>query len=287
MICKLCQKEYEKGWGEFCSHACQARYAFKIASEVSNKARKDAADKKKNDEMNKTHVCERCGVTYVRKDGISARFCSRKCANSRVRTEETKKRISASLKARYFYRKRYCRVCGAELHRQTEGDLCGKCIKHDEHHRKKLSEIAKKNMAIGKIKPWNSRNIKSYAERFWETVLLNNDIKYEREKHVGRYFLDFVMGFVDLEIDGKQHEYDDRKKSDEERDAYLTSIGYSVYRIKWNEVNTDEGKAEMKKKIDAFLSYLNEHKGLCECCSSGDDTSKPVQGISFWASAVA
>lgn len=107
---------------------------------------------------------------------------------------------------------------------------------------------------------------------------MNNDINYEREKHVGRYFLDFVIGFIDLEIDGKQHEYDDRKKSDKERDAYLTSIGYSVYRIKWNEVNTDEGKAEMKKKIDAFLSYLNEHKGLYDYCSSGDDTSKPVLG---------
>lgn len=264
MICKLCQKEYETGWGEFCSHSCQARYAFKIAGNESNRRRKEAAEKKKFEQMNAMHTCEHCGIQYVRKDGISARFCSRKCANTRVRTEETKKLISESLKARYFDRKRYCRVCGAELHRQTEGDLCCKCIKHDEHHRKKLSETAKKNMAIGKIKPWNSRNIKSYAERFWETVLLNNDIKYEREKHVGRYFLDFVIGFVDLEIDGKQHEYDDRKKSDEERDAYLTSIGYSVYRIKWNEVNTEQGKAAMKHKIDDFVSFIGEHKNLCE-----------------------
>ena len=264
MICKLCQKEYENGWGEFCSHTCQAKYVVRIATDRSRESRKNAASKKKAEIMNKTHVCEHCGVTYVRKDGISARFCSRKCANARVRTEETKKRISASLKARYFDRKRYCRVCGAELHRQTEGDLCGKCIKHDENHRKKLSEIAKKNMAIGKIKPWNSRNIKSYAERFWENVLSNNNIKFEREKRVSGYFLDFVIGAIDVEIDGKQHEYADRKESDEKRDAYLKSIGYYVYRIKWNEVNTEQGKATMKHKIDDFVSFIGEHKNLCE-----------------------
>lgn len=264
MICKLCQKEYENGWGEFCSHACQARYAFKIASEASNKARKDAADKKKNDEMNEYHVCERCGITYMRKDGVSVRFCSRKCANSRIRTEETKTRISLSLHSYYGDKSRYCIECGAKLNRKTKGTRCYKCFKHDDAYRSKQSLIAKKNMEIGKIHPWNTRNIKSYAERFWETVLLNNDIKYEREKHIDKYFLDFAIGSVDLEIDGKQHEYDDRKKSDEERDAYLTSIGYSVYRIKWNEVNTEQGKAEMKHKIDDFVSFIGEHKNLCE-----------------------
>lgn len=40
---------------------------------------------------------------------------------------------------------------------------------------------------------------------FFETVLNNNHIHYEREKHVGKYFLDFVIGTIDLEIDGKQH----------------------------------------------------------------------------------
>lgn len=271
MICKLCQKEYENGWGEFCSHACQARYAFKIASEVSNKARKAAADKKKNDKMNEYHVCERCGITYMRKDGVSVRFCSRKCANSRIRTEETKKRISLSMHSYYGDKSRYCIECGVKLNRRTKGTRCCKCCKHDDAYRRKLSLISKQNMAIGKIHSWNSRNIKSYAECFWENVLSNNNIKFEREKRVSGYFLDFVIGAIDVEIDGKQHEYADRKESDEKRDAYLKSIGYYVYRIKWNEVNTEQGKAAMKRKIDDFVSFIGEHKNLCESIVRKDE----------------
>lgn len=271
MICRLCQIEYDNGWGDFCSHACQAKYAFKLASLKSNGARKEAANKKKIDDMNASHVCERCGITYVRKDGISTRFCSRKCANSRVRTEETKRRISESLHHHYGDKTRYCIECGAKLNRKTKGTLCCKCYKHDESYRSKQSAISKKNMAIGKIKPWNSRNIKSYAERFWENVLSNNNIKFEREKRVSGYFLDFVIGAIDVEIDGKQHEYADRKESDEKRDAYLKSIGYYVYRIKWNEVNTEQGKAAMKRKIDDFVSFIGEHKNLCESIVRKDE----------------
>lgn len=60
---------------------------------------------------------------------------------------------------------------------------------------------------------------------------------------------------LDLEIDGKQHEYVDRKKSDLARDEYLRKQGYFVYRIKWNEINTIEGKEMMKAKIDLFLNF--------------------------------
>ena len=44
---------------------------------------------------------------------------------------------------------------------------------------------------------------------------------------------------------------------DAERDAYLESIGYTVYRIKWNNINSDSGKLKMKEKIDNLLSILN------------------------------
>ena len=63
--------------------------------------------------------------------------------------------------------------------------------------------------------------------------------------------------FIDLEIDGKQHEYEDRKKHDIERDRYLRSKGYLVYRIKWNEINSENGKQLMKSKIDDFLLFYN------------------------------
>jgi very-short-patch-repair endonuclease len=113
-------------------------------------------------------------------------------------------------------------------------------------------------IAAGTHKGWKSRNIKSYAERFFETVLNNNHISYERERYVGKYFLDFVIGDIDLEIDGKQHQYADRKQSDQVRDEYLRSQGYFVYRIKWNEINSVSGKEMMKDKIDLFLDFVDK-----------------------------
>lgn len=85
----------------------------------------------------------------------------------------------------------------------------------------------------------------------------NNHIKYQREVVVGKYFLDFVIGNIDLEIDGKQHQYADRKASDIIRDAYLRSIGFFVYRIRWNEINSLTGSEMMKDKINLFLNFLD------------------------------
>lgn len=115
----------------------------------------------------------------------------------------------------------------------------------------------------GTHKGWQSRNITSYAEQFWMQVLDNNGIKYQREvpiKHnTSNYFLDFVLEpngtLVDLEIDGKQHTYSDRIKSDVIRDLFLTKQGYLVYRITWNEVSSKLGKEQMAQKINDFLEF--------------------------------
>lgn len=122
----------------------------------------------------------------------------------------------------------------------------------------------------GTFNGWKSRNVKSYAEIFWEKVLNNNNIEFEREvpikkdNNINNYFLDFkiVSGekILDLEIDGKQHHYEERAKSDEIRDKYLRSLNYIVYRISWNEINTESGKLAMKKKIDDFLDFYIKFK---------------------------
>ena len=109
---------------------------------------------------------------------------------------------------------------------------------------------------------WQSRNILSFPEKFFKRVLLNNElfdkciVNYMIDKkdlginEHGNYFLDFYFPEkkIDMEIDGKQHEYNDRKDSDKKRDTLLKKNGYKVYRIKWNEINTDNGKKMMEKK---------------------------------------
>ena len=61
---------------------------------------------------------------------------------------------------------------------------------------------------------------------------------------------------IDLEIDGKQHLCGDRKEHDKIRDKYIKSKGIEVYRIPWNEINSENGKQLMKEKINNFLIYL-------------------------------
>lgn len=62
---------------------------------------------------------------------------------------------------------------------------------------------------------------------------------------------------IDLEIDGKQHEYEERKTSDIKRDKLLINYGIKVYRIKWKSINSEKGKNYIKEEINKFLEFYN------------------------------
>ena len=138
-----------------------------------------------------------------------------------------------------------------------------------ENRREATRKVQQKLLKEGRHKGWQSRNIISYPERFWMEVLKNNNIDYSfnhvvnKKTHLGlddisNYFLDFLIGEkLDLEIDGKQHKYAERVESDKIRDELLSKNGYIVYRIEWNEINSEEGKKLMKEKIDKFLDFYN------------------------------
>lgn len=66
---------------------------------------------------------------------------------------------------------------------------------------------------------------------------------------------------LDLKIDGKQHNYKERKESDKKRDKLLIEkLGINVYRIKWKSINNKKGKEYIKKEIEKFLIYYNKLK---------------------------
>lgn len=228
------------------------------------------------------YVCENCGCSH---DGTygSGRFCSVKCARSHATkfvSDDARYRVSEALKhqwdisgkRRYSTEIRYCSKCGKQLDHRNVTGLCAvhnmerlhanhaiKCKTIE--YRNAMRNIQSSLVATGKHHGWNSRNIKSYAERFFESVLDNNRIQYIREKKIGKYFLDFAIGRIDLEIDGKQHEYSERKQSDIERDRFLRAAGYFVYRIKWNEINSETGKEMMKDKIELLIDFI-DHFGI-------------------------
>ena len=187
--------------------------------------------------------------------------------------DETNKKVSQTLLRRRLthnfktdFSIRYCSKCGKTLGFRNKSGYCPHCVRtycpafKSAEYREKIRQSQLRLIANGTHKGWKSRNIKSYAEKFFERVLNNNRISYERERYVGKYFLDFVVGNIDLEIDGKQHQYAERKQSDYVRDDYLRSQGYFVYRIRWNEINSSDGKEMMKGKIELFLDFLDTYE---------------------------
>lgn len=74
-------------------------------------------------------VCQRCGKDFFedwRKDKRGeVRFCSRKCANKKNHTDETKRKISNSLTK---HEKKFC-SCGKQLPRRNKNGVCQECTR--------------------------------------------------------------------------------------------------------------------------------------------------------------
>jgi len=233
-------------------------------------------------------ICKNCGKKFtvieeetkfpIKGDKY---FCCRSCANTRHHSEETKQKIKDTLhkginEHKYIFRNQYgeynygirkcrCEYCGKEFESIKNKRFCSNECKYKSAG-EKISLLRQKEIQNGTFNGWQSRNITSYPEKFWIEVLNNNNIEYKinfpikQDNNLYNYFLDFYINInnreIDLEIDGKQHKYTDRQESDIKRDIYIKSKGIEVYRIEWNEINSDKGKLLMKEKINKFLGYL-------------------------------
>lgn len=207
-------------------------------------------------------ICENCNKEHDGSYG-SGRFCSSKCArafSTKIKRKEINEKVSLKLKKNPDY---FCKDCGKKLIKKTITGYCSNCYLTKYNKVFSIEVRTKISNANKGRSRWNiHRNQISYAERFWKKVLENNKIDFKREVAIKQadeqhcYFLDFVIGNIDLEIDGKQHKDADRIISDTKRDAYLTSLGFRVYRIEWNEINSTTGKLLMKEKIRKFLIFI-------------------------------
>ena len=278
LICEYCGSEFEttNSTQRFCCKECSGRYQQKTAT--------GAAHKYKNIRIRQYEenpkLCKYCGKPLSYEDKHKT-FCNSSCAASynnsiRVRkpwSEEQRRNLSKKVLVKYqtkepsqttcSSRKLVCKRCGKEFISQQlpSGKYSSSKFCSDECRTLNNIEIGKRAIIINKEKgtwkPWQSRNISSYPEKFFEKVLNNNSISYIREKYIGGYFLDFYIEkdsrIIDLEIDGDQHE--ETQEKDQIRDEYLKSQNIEVYRIKWNSINSSTGKEKMKIKIDNFLIF--------------------------------
>jgi very-short-patch-repair endonuclease len=246
----------------------------KVQSALSNGmsiSKKQKAKEKRQTRMqtwvDEKHQCEKCGKIMAVFYG-SGRFCSRSCANSKQHSEETKTKISKALKL--DVEKKFCKQCGKELCSRNISGYCKVCLRTcDEfHEQRKLSarKVYENSVKNGTFKGWQLRNETPFSEKFFINILNQHKIPYTHNKPVKQsnnrycYFLDFYIELpdmkLDLEIDGKQHKYPERKEADKRRTAELENLGYTIYRIEWNEVRTEKGKLQLNQKVEDFLNFL-------------------------------
>ena len=216
-------------------------------------------------------ICENCGKEHDGSFG-TGRFCSNSCLksfSSRKNRKETNRKISLSILERRNFIKlktdftvRYCKDCHKKLGFRNKTGYCRSCYRkfHVEHT---PESIEKQRQKMKGRKRWHIYgNMMSFPEKYFKKILTDNRIEFEQEVFIKNentkhgYFLDFKIGNIDLEIDGKQHKFPDRAKRDEERDAFLRSKGYFVYRIRWTEIKTPEGREIMKEKSNLLFEFL-------------------------------
>lgn len=127
---------------------------------------------------------------------------------------------------------------------------------------RKGKETAQRAMANGTHKPWQTRDVTSYPERFWKRLLDEAGVDYlmnhpvRNEKPSGYYFLDFYIvnergEGLDLEIDGKQHQRPAERRHDAMRTEHLSSKGLTVLRSPWC---SGEKLHEEIKRVQLLLS---------------------------------
>ena len=289
--CKYCSKETKNQ--QFCSKQCQGRYNLQKIKDTRiqfvcqkhnyrrvvnvtkfNQTKCPHCQSQKKMQSIKGKLCQKCGNPILEYIG-TGRFCSRACANSRIHSEQTKNKIAKTLKQdgniNYY---KQCVICGKLFYHKRNITCSKQCLSQrliqngrDVAIRERISITVKKRVQTGNHKGWSSRKIISYPQKFFMKVLDNNGIEYIHNYKVLQrqldqslnscFFLDFYLPKynIDLQIDGKQHKYPDRVELDKRRDDLL-SKKYEVYRIEWNEINSQNGKLLMKQKIDKFIVRL-------------------------------
>lgn len=264
-FCLNCGKivPFERRNNKCCCKSCATSYANKIRGPRSEETKQKISESinkrilSGNFAANNQYTCSK-NFEYVSFESL---------INEGIITNPYNCKVDDKRINKYRLIKKICPICNKEYYGYITkyGNISTTFCSEDckiENVRIKCSTKAKERIENGTFQGWQSRNIISYPEKFWINVLNNNNIDFVKEYFIDKkYFLDFYIvkngKEIDLEIDGKQHKYEDRVIHDQIRDEYITSKNILVYRIDWNEINTDNGKELMKEKIDNFLNWYN------------------------------
>lgn len=272
-ICKYCGKEFDdihKRVGH--ENVCKERpdYEEIIAKRKLGGKNARIIQNKKRALPRKTYqcVCEKCNkefeITCIESQYFYIKhfYCSRSCANTRIHSEETKQKISNSLKKEKKIR--YCLDCGVEITSKSRSGYCKKCVfKH-----RKISEEGRRNLSkAGRKSVYNQQNRKRSKNEIGFCELCMNHFK--NVKHNENIFngwdADVILEDYKIAIlwNGPWHYKQISKKvsleSIQNRDKIkikeIQNCGYYPYIIK------DMGKYNEKKiteEFDKLVEFIKE-----------------------------
>ena len=115
-----------------------------------------------------------------------------------------------------------------------------------------MNEIANKNLT--NISKNLRKQMTKEEKHLWYDFLKKLPVTFNRQKVIGKYVVDFYCASAKLviELDGSQHYEEQAREKDNERDAYLNSLGIKVLRYSNYDFNRrfDGACADILKHID-------------------------------------
>ncbi len=83
------------------------------------------------------------------------------------------------------------------------------------------------------------KNMTKEERHLWYDFLRDLPVMVHRQKVIGKYIVDFYIAKskIVIEVDGSQHYEASEKQRDEERDAYMRSLGITVLRYSNADIN--------------------------------------------------
>ena len=96
----------------------------------------------------------------------------------------------------------------------------------------------KHNAALVPLAKNLRNNLTKEERKLWYDFLRNYPVRFQRQKVLGRYIVDFycAQGKLVIELDGSQHYEPSQQSYDGNRTAFLKEYGLTVIRIPNNEI---------------------------------------------------
>ena len=113
-----------------------------------------------------------------------------------------------------------------------------------------MKEYNKANIPLAKTL---RKNMTPWERKLWYEFLRYYPIRFQRQKAIGNYIVDFYCAKAKLiiELDGSQHYEPDYQEKDALRDAELNSLGFTVMRF-----SNDEVMCEIETVVEQIYLFL-------------------------------